>query len=197
MKTILAGGILAVAMVATAMAEDDRRPERDRPNAENRDDRDRPIRPERPEHPDRPDKPPFDKQMEMFRRVDKNRDGRISKEEFFASPRLVSLPEEKREAIFARLDTDGDGILGREEIRQMRHDAERRAKDEFRELDADKSGGLNFEEFSKGKFFGKLPEERRRQIFARMDTDGSGEITAEDKPKGPPVRPERDRERDR
>jgi Ca2+-binding EF-hand superfamily protein len=194
MKTILAGGILAGAMVATAMAEDDRRPERDRPNAENRDDRGRPTRPERP---DRPDKPPFDRQIEMFKRMDTNRDGRISKEEFFASPRLASLPEEKRQAIFSRLDTDGDGILGREEIRQMRHDAERRAKDEFRELDADKSGGLNFEEFSKGKFFGKLPEEKRRQIFARMDTDGSGEITADDRPKGPPGKPEGKRERDR
>jgi Ca2+-binding EF-hand superfamily protein len=183
-------------MVATAMAEDDRRPERERPNAENRDERDRPPRPERPDKPPF-ERPPFDKELEMFKRVDTNRDGKISKEEFFASPRLANLPKEKREAIFARLDTDGDGFLGREEIRQMRHDAERRAKDEFRELDADKSGGLNFEEFSKGKFFGKLPEERRKQIFARMDTDGSGEINAEDKPKGPPVRPERGHERGR
>ena len=79
----------------------------------------------------------------------------------------------------------------------MRHDAERRAKDEFRELDADKSGGLNFEEFSKGKFFGKLPEAKRRQIFARMDTDGSGEINADDRPKGPPGKPDVQRERDR
>jgi Ca2+-binding EF-hand superfamily protein len=184
MNTILVGGILAGALVASAIAGDERRTERERPNPEGRDERKRPYRPERP---------PFDQQMEMFKRMDADRDGNISKAEFFASSRLELLPEEKKQAFFSRLDRDGDGLVTREEIREMRHDAERRAKEEFRELDADKSGGLSFEEFSKGKFFGKLPEEKRRQIFARMDTDGSGEITAADKPKGPPGKRERDR----
>lgn len=179
MKTILAGGILIGALVASAIAEDGLRPERGRANPDGRDER------------KRPERPSFDPQMEMFKRMDTDRDGKISKLEFFASPRLERLPEEKKQAFFSRLDRDGDGLVSRVEIREMRHDAQRRAKEEFRELDADKSGGLSFEEFSKGKFFGKLPEEKRRQIFARMDTDGSGEITAEDKPKGPPVKPKR------
>lgn len=123
---------------------------------------------------------------EMFKRMDQDGDGKISKREFFVSPRISQLPEEKREAIFARLDGDEDGFLTRREIRAMRQDAERRARDGFRKLDTDGSGGLSFEEYSRGEFAGKLPEDKRRQIFERMDTDGDGEITPEDRPKGPP-----------
>lgn len=123
---------------------------------------------------------------EMFKRMDKDGDGRIRKEEFFAIPRLERLPEEKREHLFARLDRDGDGSLSLEEISQMRKDAMKRGWKRLRELDADGSAGVSFEEFSRSKFFQKLPEERRQQIFDRMDSDGDGEITARDKPKGPP-----------
>lgn len=140
--------------------------------------------------------PPFRSHGEMFRRMDRDRDGKITKEEFLSSPRLARLPEEKRDKFFSRLDRDNDGLISREEIREMRNDAQRGARDEFRKLDVNGSGGLDFSEFSKGEFFGKLPEEKRRQIFERMDTDGSGEITAEDHPKGPPHRrPEEERDR--
>lgn len=124
----------------------------------------------------------------MFRRMDQDGDGGISRAEFFSAPRVERLPEEQRGLIFMRLDENGDGVVSRQEIRRVRDDEERerRAMGDFRKLDADGSGGLSFEEFSKGEFFAKLPEERRREIFSRMDTDGSGEITAEDRPKGPP-----------
>lgn len=123
--------------------------------------------------------------------MDRDGDGNISKREFFASPRMEKLPENKREEFFERLDRDGDGLIKREEIVAMRRDNERRAMGRVRKLDTNKSGGLDFEEFSKGELFGKLPEEKRRQIFTRMDTDGNGEINGADKPKGPPVKPER------
>jgi Ca2+-binding EF-hand superfamily protein len=125
----------------------------------------------------------------MFGFMDRDGDGKISKREFFASPRMERLPEEKRQEIFTRLDRDGDGFLTEREIRAMRHDAERRMREGFRKLDTDNSGGVSFAEFSMGEFAKKLPEEKRRQIFDRMDTDGNGEINGEDKPKGPPVRP--------
>ena len=170
-----------------AMAEGEGRPPREgqgHPRPEGRQEKEGDKRMER----DRPGHPPFMPPGEMFKRMDKNRDGNISKEEFFADQRFERLPEEKRDKLFARLDRDGDGMIGREEIREMRKDAERRAKDQFRQLDEDNSGGLSFGEFSKGEFFGKLPEEKRRQIFERMDTDGSGEINAKDRPEGPPRR---------
>lgn len=170
MKTILTGGIL-VGLLTTVAIGEDRRPQAG--------ERQRPIRPGQ----GGPD--------EMFERMDRDGDGKISKREFIASPRISQLPEEKREAIFTRLDRDDDGFLTPREIRGMRHDAERRVREGFRKLDTDGSGGLSYEEFARGEFAAKLPEEKRRQIFDRMDTDGDGEITAADKPKGPPERPDR------
>ena len=131
-------------------------------------------------------RPPRAPLGEMFKRMDKDRDGKITKDEFFAGPRLERLSEENRRKIFERLDRNDDGVLDREEIREIRKDGEERRRRELRELDKDGNGGLSFEEMSRGEFFGKLPEEKRRQIFKRMDTDGSGEINAEDRPKGPP-----------
>ena len=55
-------------------------------------------------------RPHFGGPGEMFRRMDKDQDGKITREEFYSSPRLERLPEEKRDRIFARLDRDGDGI---------------------------------------------------------------------------------------
>lgn len=183
MKTLVFFGLWAGVMATSAVAEegDASRPERKGPHGDRG----------KGHHEGRHGKPPFGPHGDMFRMMDKNGDGNITKEEFFAGPRLERLPVEQRETIFARLDRDGDGVISHEEIREMRRDAENRAKREFRQLDKDGSGGLSFEEFSAGEFFRKLPEEKRRQIFNRMDTDGNGEITAEDKPKGPPRRKER------
>lgn len=124
-------------------------------------------------------------QGDMFRVMDKNSDGVISQEEFFAGPRMANMPQEQRDKLFARIDSDGDGKVTPEEIRKMRQESHEKQMREIRELDADKSGGLSYEEMSLGKFFGQLPEEKRKQIFARMDTNGDGQITPEDKPKGP------------
>ncbi len=152
--------------------------------------------PHKGHHPDGPS-PHGPRVQDMFRKMDKNRDGGISKEEFFAFGRMDRIPVEKQEKFFDRLDSDGNGSLTEEEIRGMRKNREEDRKREFRELDANKSGGLDFAEFSQGKFFQKLPEEKRRQIFDRMDTDGDGEVTPKDKPKGPPKGPPRGRDRDR
>lgn len=187
MKTLVLFGSIVGAVVSSALAEEASRSDGKGPRFERRSEGD-----DRPQghREGKRGRPPFGGPGEMFKRMDKDNDGIITKEEFFASPRLERLPEEKRDKLFSRLDSDGDGSVSREEIREMRKDAEDRAKREFRSLDKDGNGGLSFEEFSEGKFLSKLPEEKRRQIFERMDTDGSGEITAEDKPKGPPRRPE-------
>lgn len=128
--------------------------------------------------------------VDMFNMLDKNKDGVISAEEFFASPRMARMDQEQRDKLFARIDLDGDGKVTPEEIRKMRQESHERKMREFRELDTDENGGLSFEELSKGKFFSQLPEEKRRQIFDRMDTNGDGEITPEDRPQGPRPHPE-------
>ncbi|MES2981361.1 MAG: EF-hand domain-containing protein [Verrucomicrobiota bacterium] len=127
---------------------------------------------------------------DMFRMLDKNNDKVITSEEFFSGPRMGEMPQEQRDKLFARIDQDGDGKVTPEEIRKMRQESHEKHLREFRELDTDKSGGLSYEEMSLGKFFSQLPEEKRKQIFVRMDTNGDGQITPEDRPKGPRPHPE-------
>lgn len=122
---------------------------------------------------------------DIFKLLDKDGDGMISSEEFYASPRMQRLPQEKREEIFGRIDADADGQITPMEIRKMRQETHERHMNELRKLDTDQSGGLSFEELSKGEFFSKLPEEKRKEIFDRMDTNGDGQITPEDKPRDP------------
>jgi hypothetical protein len=52
------------------------------------------------------------------------------------------------------------------------------------QVDADKDGRIVFAEFQKLGFVAKLPEERQRALFARMDRDGDGALTPKDRPPG-------------
>lgn len=190
MKTILVYAACFGAVASSVFAEEDRRPGGDGFDREKNPKREREGKDKEREgrHPH----PPFVEGVEMFMKLDTDQDGVITKQEFFTSPRISRLPEEKRERIFARLDRDGDGSLSKEDIQEIQKEGEQRARD-FRELDADASGGLNFEEFSQGKFLQKLSEEKRREIFERLDTNRDGEISPKDRPEQTqrPQRPEK------
>ena len=122
--------------------------------------------------------------VEFWKAADKNQDGFISRDEFDVLPRIQNLPEEKRTNLFQRLDKDSDGKLGREELGRMmnKHDGQGPPMQRLWELDADKSGGVSFEEFKAGNIFMKLPPEKQDEIFKRLDTDHDGTITPKDKP---------------
>jgi Ca2+-binding EF-hand superfamily protein len=130
--------------------------------------------------------------MEAWKKADKDGDGFLSRGEFDAMPRIQSLPEDKRQRLFERLDNNKDGKLAHGEL--SRHDRQpdgpRPPLRRLAELDADKSGGVSFEEFKTGPLFQKLPAGRQTEIFRRLDTDGDGVITPKDKPE-PPMRPDR------
>jgi Ca2+-binding EF-hand superfamily protein len=126
---------------------------------------------------------------EAWKLADVDHDGFISKEEFSAIPRIQNLPEEKRETIFKRLDKDADGKLSSEELSRFGKPRDGPPIQRLWELDTDKSGGVSFEEFKAGQLFKKLPPEKREQVFRRLDTDGDGLITPQDKPQAPLKRP--------
>lgn len=132
--------------------------------------------------PRRPDHSFF----EAWKAADSNRDGFISKEEFSLMPRIQNLPEEKRADLFSRFDKDADGKLSRDELGRMGKPSRDGNPDQpmkrLWELDADKSGGISFEEFKAGQLSKKLPAEKQQAVFSRLDTDGDGVITPKDRP---------------
>ena len=122
----------------------------------------------------------------MWKLADKDGDDFISLEEFRTLPRLEKMPEEKRNQLFAHLDKDGDGKIARKELGWMN----RRREDgpphpRLWELDVDKSGGVSMEEFKAGGFFKKLPADQQDRLFSRLDTNGDGVISPEDRPEPP------------
>lgn len=119
--------------------------------------------------------------------ADSDHDGFISKEEFAAIPRIQNLAEEKRGNLFNRLDKNGDGKLGKDELGHMGkpRDGQGRPMARLWELDSDKSGGISLDEFKNGPLFMKLSPEKQAAVFRRLDTNGDGVITPQDRPEPP------------
>ena len=123
---------------------------------------------------------------EMWRLADKDGDGFISLVEFRTLPRLEKMPEEKQSQLFKHLDKDSDGKIARKELGWMNRPREDGPPHQrLWELDADKSGGVSMEEFKAGRFFQKFPADQQDRLFSRLDTNGDGVISPEDRPEPP------------
>ncbi len=130
---------------------------------------------------------PKQQSMEAWKLADTDKDGFISKTEFDAMPRIQKLPQEKSQNLFKRLDKDTDGRLSREELALLGkpRDGKDAPMKRLWELDSDKSGGISLEEFKAGQVFMKLPPEKQKEVFQRLDTDGDGVISPKDRPVHP------------
>lgn len=128
----------------------------------------------------------------LWKEADADGDGFLSAAEFAAMKRPGQLPEEKRMEIFARLDKDHDGRIGPDELPRKRPGK----MPSIEHVDADKDGRIVFEEFRELGFVARLPEEKQRELFKRMDHDKDGALTPKDRGHGR-GRPPRDGKRGR
>lgn len=133
----------------------------------------------------------------FLRAADRNGDGAVSFEEFSQLERISSLPEEKQKQLFARLDKDGDGMIRKDEIPKPPGGRGERGPFAMRQLDTNGDGVVDYDEFLAGPFAKRMPEDRRRAFFDRLDRNGDGHLSPEDQPRGgprdgrrPPERPE-------
>lgn len=104
---------------------------------------------------------PEEKQGNLFTRLDKDSDAKLSREELvrFGNKPHDGQPDQPMKRLW--------------------------------ELDSDKSGGISLEEFKAGQLFMKLPPEKQQAVFSRLDTDGDKIITPKDRPEPPFKRPKR------
>ncbi len=125
--------------------------------------------------------------VEAWKAADKDSDGSLSETEFSGLPRIQGIPGEKRVNLFKRLDKNTDGKLDRQELGQMGrgHDGQGPPMQRLWELDADRSGGVSFEEFKVGRVHAKLDPEKQQAVFRRLDSNGDGIITPADRPEPP------------
>jgi Ca2+-binding EF-hand superfamily protein len=152
------------------------------------------------------DEVPLDKRRlfeRLLRTSDKNHDGKLSAEEFAAGlkPAEPKPPEagdrggeDRRpdgpspERMFRRLDANGDGKVTPDEVPEPRRE---RFKQLLRRGDRDGDGALDREEFVKvmsaimaRQKAGGPPQGRpdAKRLFARLDKNGDGKLTADEGP---------------
>ena len=99
---------------------------------------------------------------DRFQKLDKNRDGKVSLEEYLAFHGAESaLRRQFLEYEFRKYDRDGDGFITHEE-----HWAPVSLEDEFRGVDKNRDGRISPDEFLQGE-----------QLFRRLDRNNDGVIT--------------------
>lgn len=119
---------------------------------------------------------------EFLKRADTNGDGKVSRTEFMALDRLSKLSVAQRNEMFARLDKNGNGFVEAAEMKFAgRPPTGIGAGPRLGELDKDRDGSVNYEEFLESEFVQKLPEERRRGFFARLDRNDDGVLSPADR----------------
>lgn len=124
------------------------------------------------------------KAAEFIGRLDLDKDGKLSREEFDKGDRVSDLEEEIRAKIFARLDKDDDGFITQKDLKKI--PPPKNGRHEISRSDENKDGRISFEEFSKSPRLAKLPEERRKEMFAHFDRNGNGFLDPRDHPQDRP-----------
>jgi len=119
--------------------------------------------------------------VDLIKRYDSNKDGKLSGEEFDQGDRVKDLTPEIREKLFGRFDKDGDGFITKKEL--VKIPAPPGGRHGFGRADTNQDGRISFEEFSKvPPRFDDFSVERMKAMFERFDRNKDGFLDVQDHP---------------
>lgn len=111
-----------------------------------------------------------------FHHFDINRDGSLSLVEFSAFLKASKTEGLDVAKSFERLDQNSDGKIERYElVAKISRFASNNL--DFSKHDVDGNGGLVYAEYTQIPWVVRLPDERRKKLFERIDADDNGEIS--------------------
>jgi Ca2+-binding EF-hand superfamily protein len=111
-----------------------------------------------------------------FGQLDTDKNGSLDLTEFSKFPQMSEKGEGLVLRIFTKTDRNKNKRIERFELKWSGGPRSHPPID-FAKYDTNQSGGLDIEEYSKLPLMEKIPEERRKKIFERIDADKNGEIS--------------------
>lgn len=108
---------------------------------------------------------------DFFSTFDTNEDGKVTLIEFRTGKRISQLEPLVSEKLFERLDKNSDGFLTVKELKLM---APKRREGGLRAADLNNDRRISREEFDQHEPFANFSEEKREEMFTRLDTNSDG-----------------------
>jgi len=111
-----------------------------------------------------------------FTLIDSDKSGGLSLVEFSQASAFSDKPKEMADRAFIKMDSNRNQVIERSELKWSRR-SKARSRIDFEKYDINQSNSLDFEEYAKLPLMDKCSEERRKHLFARIDTDNNREIS--------------------
>lgn len=117
-----------------------------------------------------------------FNQLDTDQSRGLDFDEFSKAPQLPEMEERDLKRIFKRLDRNNDQSIDRSELKGPGGPGGPKGglRIDLKKYDTNQSGGVDFDEYSRMPWMGRIPEDRRKKLFEKLDRNKNGEISPEE-----------------